>query len=255
MLQIFRNFVFKMNNSRLSFLTKYFFSSSGFQVLETGLIDIFKLEKNTWSKSASSRQFKTWRKILSGQSQRSDLNALLRAINLTSSDSSILCEIGCGSAYLADFMLQQSSKKFRYVGLDSSHYALSHASKSKELIQAYSSSLPLRNNFAHIVLDGAALIHILDWQITLKEYVRVSHKYIILHSISISDQSENFYVSKFAYGQRVSEIVFSKNLLQAECTKLKLRVKQSFKGEAYTVGNMFNFPIYSETWLLEKIHE
>jgi hypothetical protein len=159
------------------------------------------------------------------------------------------------SAYLADFMLQHSPKKFRYLGLDSSYYALSHASKSKELIQAYSSSLPLRNNSAHIVLDGAALIHILNRQISLKQYERVSLKYIILHSISISDQCENFYVSKFAYWQRVSEIVFSQNLLFAECTKLNLGVKQRFKGEAYTVGNMFNFPIYSETWVLEKIHE
>jgi ubiquinone/menaquinone biosynthesis C-methylase UbiE len=255
MSKFFRYFVFKINNSRLSFFTKYFFSSSGYQVLETESIDLSKLETNTWSKGASLRQFKTWNNILLRQPKRSDLNALLKALSLTSSDSLILCEIGCGSAYLSDFVLQHSSKKFRYLGLDSSHYALSHASKSKELIQAYSKSLPLRNNFAHIVLDGAALIHILDWQISLKEYARVSLKYIILHSISISDQNENFYVSKFAYGQRVSEIVFSQNLVLAECTKLNLRVIQRFKGEAYTVGNMFNFPIYSETWLLEKIYE
>jgi ubiquinone/menaquinone biosynthesis C-methylase UbiE len=223
--------------------------------METELIDFFDLKVNTWSKRASLRQFKTWRNILRRQQQRSDLNALLSVLNLTSSDSSILCEIGCGSAYLADFVNQYSSKKFRYLGLDSSHYALSHASKSKELIQAYSNSLPLRNNFAHIVLDGAALIHILDWQISLKEYVRVSLRYVILHSISISEQNKNFYVSKFAYGQRVTEIVFSRKLVLNEFSKLNLRMKQRFKGEAYNVGNMFDFPIYSETWLLEKIYE
>ncbi len=255
MLKILKKIIFKVNNSRLSLLTKYFFSSSGYKIATQDSIKNNFLIDNSWNRKASLKQFKTWKSILNRSPNRADLNALKKALELATLEGSNLCEIGCGSAYLADFIYSSVSKDFQYIGVDSSLSTLTLANSHRNLIQANSDFLPFPNDFFHIVLDGAALIHIFNWQNSLKEYARVTRKYIILHSISFSDNPENSYITKFAYGQKVSEIIFSKNLLLGECYDLNLELIKRFKGELYTAGNVVDFPIFSETWLLEKLYE
>jgi ubiquinone/menaquinone biosynthesis C-methylase UbiE len=255
MLSLPRKLIFKVNNSKLSWLTKHFFASSGYKLATYESIIDDHLTDNSWNRVASSRQLRIWKRIIRNKSKRADLNALINALKLTKPKSSLLCEVGCGSAYLSDFIRNNNFKYLKYIGVDSSLTALSLAKTRHNLIQASSNRLPFVNNFFDIVLDGVALIHIINWQESLSEYARITSKYIILHSISISNKSENLYISKFAYSQKVSETIYSRRILLEACNKLNLQLVERFKGENYAAGNLLDCPVYSETWLLMKSYE
>ena len=53
-------------------------------------------------------------------------------------------------------------------------------------------------------------MHIIDYQAAIREAARVAGRYCILHTVPVFDDHRTTYLSKFAYGAPVVEIVFGK---------------------------------------------
>lgn len=255
MLAKFKDIFFKLNNSKFSILTKFFFVSSGYKLINKETIKKERLTENPWGKKASKRQAKIWRRLVLNNTRRQDLIALNQALLSTNKTTGLLCEVGCGSAYLLDFINLNESRNFQYFGVDLSLEVLKISNHRGVLTQSRSFELPFKRNTFDILLDGATLIHILDWEKSIKEYARVTKKILILHSLTISPINENIYLRKYAYGQPVSEIIFSKSLLLNTCRDNGLVLKHIFEGDSYTAGNIATKNVFSQTWLLEKSYE
>jgi len=226
--------------------------SSGFKEVSEEYLIHQNLKNNSWNAKTAKKQDKIWKKIIKKSKQRSDLQVLNKSLSFINSKEKSICEIGCGSAYLRDIIFKSGINPKTYIGIDLSIHNLNLSRKSIPLIQANAINLPIKKSSIDIVLDGATLIHIIDWEIALKEYCRISKFYVILHSLSLSDKMQNIFLTKFAYGQKVSEIVFSRQRLLKKCQELNLYLLTSFVGEQYFIPFKEKTNLSSETWILRK---
>lgn len=255
MLETAKKILITLIDSRFSFLTKHFFYSSGYKLIDREKFFSQKLIENSWSEQASKKQDKAWSKILNKNNKRSDLLALKKSLDYTGSRSENLCEIGCASGYLAKFIKDNSLSLIKYYGVDLSIEPLLLAKTNEPFIQARSFQLPFEKEKFDIVLDGATLIHVHNWRESIHEYARVTKKFVILHSLTLSESQDNTYLNKFAYGQKVSEIIFSRNKILQVCNNSGLRLTKVYRGEIYSAGQKLDSDISSETWVLEKFDE
>ena len=70
--------------------------------------------------------------------------------------------------------------------------------------------LPYPDNAFDIVFNGVSLMHIIDYPAAIREAARVARRYCIFHSVPVFDDYRTTYLSKYAYGAPVVEIVFGK---------------------------------------------
>lgn len=203
------------------------------------------------------RQHKTWDNLIkdSNYGNRKDISALTKSLKKINLRYCTIVEIGCGSAYNKNLLLE-INKTINYLGLDSSLSALQYARKldiDNHLIQGTSVSIPLKDNSVDLVLDGAALIHILDWRASVKDYARVSKKFIVLHSITLTNKKTTLF-SKYAYGAKVYEIAFNREELVSTLFNLNFKLTYVESGEIYDLNAYLGVETSSETWLLERIN-
>lgn len=240
---------------KFSVFSRKFLSSAGYR-LETWPSNKTEIKFNrSWSSKMIGRQHEAWRNLLknANHNNRKDINALIKILKKINLSSGIVIEIGCGTAYNKHLLLKVD-KTLKYIGLDSSLSALQYARKldiDNRLIQGTSASIPLKNNSVDLVLDGAALIHILDWRASVKDYARVSKKFIILHSITLTNEKTTLF-SKYAYGARVYEIAFNREELTSTFFNQKFRLTYVEPGEHYNLHSYIGVKTNSETWLLER---
>jgi ubiquinone/menaquinone biosynthesis C-methylase UbiE len=110
--------------------------------------------------------------------------------------------------------------------------------------------MPLKNKSVNIVLDGATLIHVNDYEKVLKEYIRISRNFVILHSLTLYDGDKNLLLSKYAYGQKVLENIFSVSFLNKFVESNGLKILAKFTGENYNLNDLIGISTTSETWVL-----
>jgi hypothetical protein len=101
-----------------------------------------------------------------------------------------------------------------------------------------------------IVLDGVALIHMMDWRTALKEYARVSRGRVMLHGLTLTDAAPTTLFVKYAYGQPTMELLFNRDELHSQCEKLGLRQTAGYGGLSYDLRHYIGIPSVSETWVL-----
>lgn len=242
---------------KFSILSKKFLSSAGYK-LEAWPSSISKVEFNTtWSSKMIKRQHKTWGNLIkdSNYGNRKDISALTKSLKKINLNDCSIIEIGCGSAYNKN-LLSEINKTTNYFGLDSSASALEYARNldfDHRLVQSTSDSIPLKDKSVDLVLDGAALIHILDWKSSVKEYARVSKKFIILHSITLTNDETTLF-SKYAYGAKVYEIAFNREELTNTLINLNYKITSVETGEIYDLNPYLGIQTKSETWLLERTY-
>jgi ubiquinone/menaquinone biosynthesis C-methylase UbiE len=240
---------------RFSILSRQFLSSAGYKLEDwPSSLSQVKFDK-TWSSKMISRQHKAWEKLIknSNYGNRKDISALAKSLKKINLRDWTIIEVGCGSAYNKN-LLFEIDKTINYLGLDSSLSALQYARKldiNNRLIQGTSASIPLKDNSVDIVLDGAALIHILDWRASVEDYARVSKKFIVLHSITLTNEKTTLF-SKYAYGAKVYEIAFNREELASTLFNLNFKLTSVESGEAYNLNPYLGINTSSETWLLER---
>ena len=148
--------------------------------------------------------------------QRADLRALASIFMRISGPESSVLEEGCGSGYNSELIRIAAGQDIQYTGIDiaKSMIDMAHANYPSDSFSVMKSEqLDFKDASFDIVLNGASLMHTIDFEKALAEARRVAARYVVLHTVTIAEVDRNVYFEKDAYGSRVAEVCFSSSEL------------------------------------------
>ena len=147
-----------------------------------------------------------------------EFDAVSELIEFTRPHSDRILEVGCSSGYYSQ-VIKNMRPSMRYVGIDYSFdfCELGRARfNANGLVCGNALHLPFRDRDFPIVMSGSVLLHIRGWKVALRETLRLSSEYVILHRTPVLDAKTQT-VAKKAYGQRMVEWAFQETDLIEEC--------------------------------------
>ena len=160
---------------------------------------------------------------------RLDFTVAAEAVMATGIAAPRLLEVGCGSGYYSEVFADLVPGGVSYTGIDYSEAMIARARShypSTAFAVADATRLAYPDDAFDIVFNGVSLMHIIDYQAAISEAARVAGRYCVLHTVPVFDDHRTTYLSKFAYGAPVVEIVFGKNELMSLCRDAGLRLQR-----------------------------
>jgi hypothetical protein len=112
--------------------------------------------------------------------------------------------------------------------------------------------LPYPDGAFDIVFNGVSLMHILDYQAAIREAARVATRYCIFHGVPVFDDYRTTFLSKYAYGAPVVEVVFGRQELLALCETAGLRLERTWPCIPYDVSALTGHRSGTETYLFSR---
>lgn len=142
-------------------------------------------------------------------------NGLCDLLDEISGQFANVLEVGCGCGYYAD-VLAHRFPEVRYHGID----------KSKRMIETASTytangvffqedvrqGLMNRYGTYDLVIEGCSISQTIGWQTILRECVKLSRRWVVLHRTPFSTSGETRYWRKDAYGIATREVHFSESV-------------------------------------------
>lgn len=170
---------------------------------------------------------------------RLDLRVAAEAIAATGISHPRLLDVGCGSGYYSEVFATLLPGGVDYTGVDYSDAMIERArarypSAAFEIADA--TRLPYADGAFDIVFNGVSLMHIIDYPAAIREAARVAARYCVFHSVPVFDDHRTTFLSKYAYGAPVVEVVFDKQELMSLCQSAGLRLEHEWPGIAYDVA-------------------
>jgi hypothetical protein len=92
-------------------------------------------------------------------------------------------------------------------------------------------------------------MHIIDYQAAIRDAARVAARYCIFHTVPVFDEHPTTFLSKYAYGAPVVEIVFGKPELMKLCDDAGLRLEREWPCIPYDVHEATGHHSKTETYL------
>ena len=139
-----------------------------------------------------------------------------------------LLDVGCSSGFYYDFF-ELAGLNFKYAGCDISPDFISLARKKHRGVDfkvAPITELPYKDNHFEVVLASGVLHLELSYEQAVKELVRVSSRYVLLHRLPIFAINTRIgYYQKVGYGVKMMERVFSLSSLSKLFFDLGLLMK------------------------------
>ena len=86
----------------------------------------------------------------------------------------------------------------------------------------------------------------------IREAARVAGRYCVLHTVPVLDDHQTTYLSKYAYGAPVVEIVFGRRELMSLCRDAGLRLQREWPCIPYDVSEVTGHRSTTETYLFSK---
>jgi SAM-dependent methyltransferase len=163
-----------------------------------------------------------------------------------------LIEVGCGSGYYSEVFATLLPGGVQYTGIDYSGAMIERARghyPSTAFGVADATSLPYPDRAFDVVFNGVSLMHIVEYQAAIGEATRVASRYCILHTVPVFDDYRTTFLTKFAYGAPVIEIVFSKQELMSLCSDAGLRLMREWRCIPYDVHEVTGHHSKTETYL------
>ena len=185
---------------------------------------------------------------------RLDFRIAAEAVAATGLSHPRLLEIGCGSGYYSEVLAALLPGDIRYTGIDYSDAMIACAREHYPAIAfevADATRLPYADQAFDVAFNGVSLMHILDYQAAIREAARVA-RFCIFHSVPVFDNHQTTYLSKFAYGAPVVEVVFGKQELMSLCQDAGLRLMREWPGIAYDVHEVTGHHSSAVTYLFAR---
>lgn len=122
-----------------------------------------------------------------------------------------LLDAGCSSAYFSEIIKHYVPEWIEYRGMDSSPYMVEEAAKHYPDVKVDLGDMrwpPYSYREFDIVMTGATLNHIVEWQQALKELARIAGRYLLLHRLPFTEGPTRIEGAE-AYGHWVHALFFN----------------------------------------------
>ena len=187
---------------------------------------------------------------------RNDLTVAAQAVDMLGLPAPSLLEIGCGSGYYVEVFEELCQSKVRYTGLDYSQAMVARAKvryPAAGFVQGDATALDYVDDAFDIVFNGVSLMHILDFEKAIAEAARVAAQGVIFHSVPLLETHPTVYLTKYAYGAPVVEVIFNRAHLLEMFARHGLAVAQSWFSEDYDVSAVVGESSRAETFLCRPL--
>jgi SAM-dependent methyltransferase len=183
---------------------------------------------------------------------RRDLKVAAEAVAATAIANPRLLEVGCGSGYYSEIFATLLPPGVHYTGIDYSDAMIARA-RTRYPFTAFevadATRLPYADRAFDVVFNGVSLMHIVDYVAAIREASRVASRYCIFHSLPVFDDYRTTFLSKYAYGAQVVEVVFGKPELMSLCSDAGLHLEREWAGIPYDVFEVTGKHSTTETYL------
>ena len=169
---------------------------------------------------------------------RADLKVAAETIMATGITNPSILEVGCGSGYYSAVFETLLPGGIRYTGIDYSEAMIAHAREKypgTAFEVADATRLPHGDGAFDIVFNGVSLMHIIDYQAAIREAARVAARYCVLHSVPVFNEHRTTFLTKYAYGAPVVEVVFGREELVSLCREAGLLLEREWPCIPYDV--------------------
>jgi SAM-dependent methyltransferase len=183
---------------------------------------------------------------------RIDFKVAAEAVAATGIASPRLLEVGCGSGYYSEVFATLLPGGVRYTGIDYSDAMIARARAhypATAFEAADATRLPYAGGAFDVVFNGVSLMHIVDYQAAIREAARVAARFCVFHSVPVFHDYRTTFLSKYAYGAPVVEVVFSKQELMSLCRGAGLILVREWPCLPYDVHDATGHRSTSETYL------
>jgi SAM-dependent methyltransferase len=201
------------------------------------------------------RQERAYSRLLAAMRRgepRLDLTVAAEAVAATGIANPAVLDVGCGSGYYSDIFATLLPGATQYSGVDYSDAMIARARDRYPLttfVVADGANLPYADSAFDVVFNGVSLMHIIDYQATIREAGRVAAHYCIFHSVPVFDNYRTTFLRKYAYGAPVVEIIFGKPELMSLCRDAGLRLVRKWASIPYDVSGITGKHSATETYL------
>lgn len=205
--------------------------SAGYRVLSRQQAVEYEQRAVGWNSARSAkRQEDAYDQVLTqmrdGQ-PRIDFSTAAEAVRSCGLVSPSFLDVGCGSGYYAEVIPALGGGALNYLGVDYSEAMIERARQrypAKTFKVADATQLPFDDGSFDIVFNGVALMHILNYPAALSEMARVAKRFAIIHCVPVVESCETAYLSKYAYGAPVLEIIFNRQELERRIADLGMEI-------------------------------
>jgi ubiquinone/menaquinone biosynthesis C-methylase UbiE len=183
---------------------------------------------------------------------RTDLKTAAEAIAATGIPNPRVLEVGCGSGYYSDVFATLLPGSVRYTGIDYSEVMISRARAqypSTAFEVADATRLPYPDRAFDVVFNGVSLMHIVDYQAAIREAARVAAHFCVFHSVPVFRDHQTTFLTKYAYGAPVVEVVYGKTELMSLCSDAGLHLEREWPCIPYDVYETTGHHSTTETYL------
>lgn len=221
----------------------------GYRMLSHPEYNAFAQEISGWdTPSVAAIQHASFRHLLDefkAGRQRGDMRALTQIFHKIAGPGSTVLEEGCGSGYNSELIRLAAGPDVQYTGIDIAHSMVNLARQTYpgdtfEVMQ--SENLRYEDGQFDIVLNGASLMHTIDYDKALDEARRVASRYVVLHTVTVADTEANVHFEKNAYGSRVPEVCFSAKTLNKMLDDHRLMPVQIEDSIQYDLSQVVGVP-------------
>jgi SAM-dependent methyltransferase len=183
---------------------------------------------------------------------RLDFRVAAEAVAATGIAAPRLLEVGCGSGYYSEVIATLLPGSVQYTGVDYSGAMIARARAhypSTAFEVADATKLPHADGAFDIVFNGVSLMHIVEYQAAIREAARVAAHCCIFHTVPVFDDYRTTFLTKYAYGAPVVEIIFDKQELMSLCEEAGLRLEREWSCIPYDVSAVTGHHSKTETYL------
>jgi SAM-dependent methyltransferase len=241
-------------------LRRHIMSSSDHRVL-SGIDEARHLAASStgWLAARTvARQERAYRGLIAAMKRgepRIDFKIAAEAIAATGILNPSVIEVGCGSGYYSEVLATLLPCPIDYRGMDYSQAMVARARAhypSRLFEVADATRLPYADRTFDIVFNGVSLMHIVNYHAAINEATRVAASYCILHTVPVFEDYRTTFLTKFAYGAPIVEIIFGKHELMSLCREAGLRLEREWASIDYDVVAVTGHHSKTESYLFSK---